>query len=196
MTLTAVLFAGGLSTRMGLDKALLQFQGQPLWLRQVQLLSQMQPQALWISARSRPAWCPESIEVVCDVEPSRGPLSGLAETLGRLQTSHLLALAVDLPQMTIQPLLKLRDLIAPGCGAVPFADGHFEPLAAIYPVEAASVAARALERGELSLQAFVRQLQREQRVQAYPLSADELKCFANANTPADLERCLQAPAES
>src|SRR6185312_15889507 len=98
-TLTAVLFVGGLSRRMGEDKATLQFDGEPLWVRQVQLLRELKPDVLWISARARPIWCPSEIEVIADEPPSRGPLSGLAAALRKIQTSHLLALAIDMPRM-------------------------------------------------------------------------------------------------
>jgi len=99
MTLTAVLFVGGRSRRMGADKATLEIAGEPLWRKQIKLLRELQPQSLCISARERPAWCPLEIEAVLDDPPSRGPLSGLAAALRRLRTSHLLALAIDLPRM-------------------------------------------------------------------------------------------------
>src|SRR5437867_2135004 len=96
-TLTAVLFAGGESRRMGADKAMLEIGGEPLWARQLRRLRELQPERILISARSKPAWCPAEIETVLDEPPSRGPLSGLAAALKIIQTTHLLALAIDLP---------------------------------------------------------------------------------------------------
>ncbi|MGC9944666.1 MAG: NTP transferase domain-containing protein, partial [Verrucomicrobiota bacterium] len=94
MTLSAILLAGGLSRRMGADKATLLVEGKPLWQRQLQVLSAMRPVALWVSARGVLPWCPLEMEVVLDKAPSRGPLSGVAAALCRLRTSHLLVLAV------------------------------------------------------------------------------------------------------
>jgi molybdopterin-guanine dinucleotide biosynthesis protein A len=72
MTLTAVLFTGGLSRRMGVDKATMQIEGEPLWTRQLRILRELRPDSLWISARSRPEWCSPEIEVILDGPPSRG----------------------------------------------------------------------------------------------------------------------------
>jgi molybdopterin-guanine dinucleotide biosynthesis protein A len=188
MTFTAVLFVGGLSLRMGQDKATLDFNGEPLWARQIRLLRELQPDALVISARERPAWSPSEIKVVLDAPPSCGPLSGLVATLQRMQTTHLLALAIDLPQMHVEHLLKLQTLAKPNLGCVPSNEDFFEPLAAIYPVAAKEIAADALTKGKLSLQNFVQQLVREGLVETYSLSDLEKSFYRNMNTPADLRK--------
>jgi len=186
MTLTAVLFTGGLSRRMGTDKATMAIAGEPLWVRQLRVLRELQPDAIWISARARPAWCPAEIEVVVDVEPSRGPLSGLAAALGQMKTSHLLALAVDLPRITVEPLRKLESLATPGCGVIPERDEFLEPLCAIYPREAAAAAESALAGEDVSLHGLSRILLRDGRLRAYALTDAEKSLFQNANSPADL----------
>jgi molybdopterin-guanine dinucleotide biosynthesis protein A len=186
MSLTAVLFVGGLSQRMGTDKATLVIEGEPFWQRQINRLQELKPQALWISARERPAWCPLNIETVIDDSPSRGPLSGLAASLERLQTSHLLALAIDLPRMTAEQLRKLCALAEPGRGVIPLNGESFEPLCAIYPIEAAATTRACLAADDLSLQRLARTLLRENRAIAYPVSEREKEFFHNVNTPADL----------
>jgi molybdenum cofactor guanylyltransferase len=186
MTLTAVLFGGGLSRRMGTDKATLAIAGEPLWTRQLRVLRELQPDTLWVSARNRPAWCPVEIEVVLDAEPSRGPLSGLAAALRKMKTSHLLALAVDLPRITGEPLRKLRSLAQPGCGVVPERDEFLEPLCAIYPSEAAATAESALTGEDVSLRQFSRTLLRDGRLRTYTLTEEEKLLFHNVNFPSDL----------
>src|SRR5215469_161572 len=181
-TLTAVLFVGGLSRRMGVDKATMQFEGEPLWARQLHELRQLEPDTLWISARSRPAWCPPEIEVIVDEPPSLGPLSGLAAALRRLQTSHLLALAVDLPRIKVDLLRKLWSQAHAGCGVVPATD-LLEPLCAIYPAEIAMDAAIALRNvKDVSLRSFVRAMCREGRMETYPCTESERHIFYNINT--------------
>lgn len=187
MTLTAVLFVGGLSRRMGVDKATLEIAGKPLWAKQINLLRELQPQAIWVSARARPAWCPAEIEVVIDTPPSRGPLSGLAAALQRLQTTHLLALAIDLPRMTVDELRTLFALAQPGCGVMPTNGDYFEPLCAIYPVEATAVAIDALAGRDVSLQKFSQALLSLNRVRTHALSEIEKSLFLNANSPNDLQ---------
>jgi molybdopterin-guanine dinucleotide biosynthesis protein A len=186
MTLTAVLLAGGLSRRMGQDKATLTRAGEPAWARQFKLLRALQPDHLWLSARTRPAWCPPEIEVVPDEPPSRGPLSGLTATLQRLETSHLFALAIDLPQMTPQMLSRLWQLAQPGCGVIPVNEDSLEPLCAIYPREAVSVAKEALAGDDLSLRRFAGTLLQQNLLRTYLLTEKEKSLFRNVNAPADM----------
>lgn len=186
MTLTGMLLAGGRSRRMGRDKATLTFEGQPLWQRQIDLLRGLSPAALWISARAGVPWCPAEVELVLDEPSSRGPLSGLAAGLGRLQTSHLLVLGIDLPRVAAQHLCKLWALARPGSGVIPLNEDYFEPLCAVYPAEAAAIADLALKSSDVSLQHFAKALFSQSRAQAYVLTPEERSLYLNLNTPADL----------
>jgi molybdenum cofactor guanylyltransferase len=186
MTLTALLLAGGRSRRMGVDKATIAIAGKPLWQRQLALLSAMRPNAVWISARNSPEWRPPGIEVVTDTPPSHGPLSGVAAGLHRLQTSHLLVLAIDLPQMTTEHLLKLWSLARPGSGVIPLHSDYLEPLCAIYPAEALAAAEETLNSGNASLQTFAQKLLHRSQAQVYDLPTKEWPLYLNMNTPGDL----------
>jgi len=186
MTLTAVLFVGGLSTRMGRDKALLQVAGEPLWSRQLRLLGELQPDRISISCRSTPGWCPRGIDVIEDEMPSRGPLSGLTRSLAMLKTSHLLVLAIDLPRMDSTVLREIWNAAGQGCGVVPVGEDYFEPLCAVYPVEALQRAREALEAGNLSLQNLAGALVREKRVAPWRIPAAFRPAFLNVNEPSDL----------
>src|SRR5438445_10130962 len=116
MNMSAVLLAGGESRRMGKDKATLQFRGRPLWQIQFELLRKLQPSEIFISARTDPTWRPEDVRFVADFLPSRGPLTGLAASLAQMHTTHLLALAIDMPFMTEDFLLSLSVHFMPDCG--------------------------------------------------------------------------------
>jgi molybdopterin-guanine dinucleotide biosynthesis protein A len=192
MTLTAVLFVGGRSQRMGADKATLTFRGEPLWARQLRTLRALRPEALWVSAGAHPVWCPKELTVVLDEPPSRGPLSGLAAALARLETSHLLALAVDLPRMTPEILARLWTMARRGCGVVPRGRSGFESLCAIYPADAARAAGDLLSGKDVSLRRLVRQLLDERRVEIWDPSEIERGCFENLNTPGDLQQLRRA----
>ena len=182
-----MLLIGGLSTRMGSDKAALVIEGQPLWSRQLSILRQFNPETVLISCRQVPAWAPQDIQVVLDRPPSRGPLSGIAAALESLSTSHLLALAVDMPRMTPEHLRKLASFAALSYGIIPRNHDYFEPLAAIYPKEAAPIALRALESSDFSLQSFARELLHRQLIKSYSLSSEERNFYRNLNTVQELE---------
>jgi molybdopterin-guanine dinucleotide biosynthesis protein A len=117
----------------------------------------------------------------------------LAAVLRESQTSHVLALAVDLSQMKAVLLRMLWSLAQPGCGVIPSNHDWLEPLCAIYPREAAANAATALEREELSMQRFTKTLRRGKRMRTYPLNDSERGLFHNLNTPADLQKCRIDP---
>ena len=182
-TLTAVLFAGGESRRMGTDKATLTLNGEPLWSRQIRILRELHPAQVIVSARNKPDWCPDEIEVALDKPPSRGPLSGLAAVFERIQTTHLLALAVDLPRISSQHLHKLWALAEPGIGVIPQNDGLIEPLCAIYPAEAINVARETLPEDDVSLGKFIRTLADQKRIHFYPVTESESPLYQNMNTP-------------
>ena len=187
-TLTAVLFAGGESRRMGVDKATLMLNNEPLWSRQLRILRELQSANVMVSARNRPDWCPDEIDVALDEPPSRGPLSGLVAALEKIRTTHLLALAVDLPRMTSAHLKELWALAEPGIGIVPQNDGFVEPLCAIYPVEAINVLREGLSEKDVALSRFIRTLAAQKRIRFYTVPESESPLYQNMNTPEEWNR--------
>jgi molybdopterin-guanine dinucleotide biosynthesis protein A len=186
MNISAVLLAGGESRRMGKDKATLSFCGTPLWRIQLELLRRLEPAEIFVSARTDPSWRPADVHLIADVPPSRGPISGIAAVLPNIHTTHLLALAVDMPLMSE---LYLRDLcreIGPSRGIVPQIHSRVEPLAAIYPREAASDFQNALAGSDFSLQTLVRALVRSGKLQQRSVARRDEKLFRNVNKLSDL----------
>ena len=187
MNLSAVLLTGGESRRMGKDKATALFQGKLLWQLQLNLLRDLQPAEIFLSARSDPDWRPTDIKFVADEPPSRGPLSGVAASLGRIGTKHLLALAIDMPFMNEKYLRFLCDQTEPGCGVLPMIGDRAEPLAAIYPVEARVDLVAALSGSDFSLQTATQRLVQAGRLRVISVTEAEKEFFRNLNEPADLK---------
>jgi molybdopterin-guanine dinucleotide biosynthesis protein A len=187
MTLTAILLAGGESRRMGRDKTSIEIDGEPLWQRQLRILRDLKPESVFISARTTPDWLPVEIEALLDDSPSRGPLSGLLKALAAMSTTHLIALAVDMPFMTAEELNRLCGLSRPGCGVLPMIDERAEPLAAIYPAEALADLSKASATEDSSLQPIVRDLLRAGKVLLYEVPAEKAHLYRSVNAPADLE---------
>jgi molybdopterin-guanine dinucleotide biosynthesis protein A len=61
-------------------------------------------------------------------------------------------------------------------------------LAAIYPIAALPLARRALRHGEFAMQKFVRDALAQGLMREREILPEEIKLFANLNTPADYER--------
>lgn len=187
MSLSAVLLAGGESRRMGRDKATLEWRGRPLWQWQMEKLRALSPDRVFLSARTDLSWRPGDAESIVDLAPSRGPLSGLVATLDRIETHHLLALALDMPFMTTEHLQHLCDLAVNGRGVVPIIDGKAEPLCAVYPKDVRPIFIEALRGAEFSLQPIVRKLIGLDLLQEMPVSGSEQKFYRNINQPRDLD---------
>jgi len=187
MSLSAVLLAGGKSSRMGVDKATLLFRRRPLWRHQLETLGNLKPDRIFVSAQVDPAWRPADVEFVADVQPSRGPLSGIAAALSRTRNAHLIVLAIDMPFMTHDYLGALRQRVSPGCGVVPIIEDRAEPLAAIYPQELAAHFVDAMCGNDFSLQSLLRKLMNARKVRRVTVSENEKHFFRNLNQPGDLD---------
>ena len=186
-TLSAVLLAGGESRRMGIDKATVLFRGKPLWEIQLDLLRKLGPPEIFVSARTDPLWRPADVHFIADQPPSRGPLSGLVASMAKMRSTHLLALAVDMPFMTEKFLRYLCEQIEPRVGVVPKIDNRAEPLAAIYPREAEIDFRDALAGADFSLQTLVRHLLDSGKLRELTVPEREKKLFLNMNQPVDLQ---------
>lgn len=191
ITLTAVLFAGGESRRMGVDKAALMFNGEALWQRQLNLLHRLQPQKILVSARTKPTWCPAELETILDASPSRGPLSGLVAVLEKMATTHLLALAVDLPLMQENHLKTLVNLATEESGVLPQTGNFLEPLCAVYARSAAATVRNYFLEDKGSLQPLLQELLRKKLMKIYPVPPAEEKFYFNMNTAGEFQWALE-----
>jgi molybdopterin-guanine dinucleotide biosynthesis protein A len=172
---------------MGTDKATLLVRGKPLWRIQVELLRKLNPTEIFVSARTDPKWRPHDMPFVGDIPPPRGPLSGLAASLDRMSTRHLLALAIDMPWMSNEYLEFLCARIEPGRGVVPKVGDRAEPLAAIYPVEAGVEIRDALAGTDFSLQSLIGDLITAGKLREMPVTERQKNLFRNVNELADLQ---------
>ena len=187
ITLSTVLLAGGESRRMGRDKATIEFEGRPLWERQLEILRALRPETIFVSARQSPCWLPADTELILDDPPSRGPLSGLRKALAAMRTTHLVALAVDMPFMLNEQLRRLYGLADAGQGAVPIIRDRAEPLVAVYPAEAAEDFSAALAGTDFSLQKLVRELIGADKMRIFPVPEKDEHLYLSLNEPADLK---------
>ena len=187
MTISAVLLAGGKSRRMGEDKATILFRSVPLWKIQLELLRQLEPHELFVSARTDPVWRPADAQFVADQMPSRGPVSGIAAVLSRISSDHLLVLAIDMPFMTENYLRGLCERVRTGSGIVPVIESRFEPLAAVYPREVRHDVVATLSGNDFSLQSLISKLIAANKLEPVQVSKEEKALFHNFNEPRDFK---------
>jgi len=187
-----VLLAGGESRRMGTDKATFLFRGKPLWQIQFETLRRLRPAEIFLSARTDPSWRPNDVQFIADIPPSCGPLSGLAASLAKIHTTHLLVLAIDMPFMAENYLRAICDMIEPGRGVVPKIDNRAEPLAAVYPREAEIDFRTALAGNDFSLQNVVGDLVMSRKLLEISVTEQERGLFRNVNNVSDVDAAMAA----
>jgi molybdopterin-guanine dinucleotide biosynthesis protein A len=189
MNFSAVILAGGRSSRMGRDKAWLEIGGQPLLVRQIQVARELGAAEVFISGRMDADYAALGCRVLRDKFAGAGPLAGIERALDAATLPLLLVLAVDLPRIRLEFLRGLAAGCAGTLGAIPRVNGAIEPLAAFYPKNAHSPAEALLGNGRNSASAFAAECVRSGLARFVELPAVEARHFVNWNTPADLP-CL------
>ncbi|HZF01731.1 MAG TPA: molybdenum cofactor guanylyltransferase [Methylomirabilota bacterium] len=186
MNFSAVILAGGKSSRMGCDKAFLKIGGQTLLARQIQLAREAGAAEIFISGCPGTNYSAFERRVLLDKFPDAGPLTGIESALDAATTSSLLVLAIDLPEMTAEFLQRLAGGCSETCGVIPKLSGHIEPLVAIYPKSTHALAMAQLENGCFAVKDFAGQCVRSGLARFVEPPASEAIYFANWNLPADL----------
>lgn len=186
LTLAAAVLAGGRSSRMGRDKALLPWRGERLVDRQLRLLGSLRPERLMLSVRSGADYGRPEIETVPDLQRDRGPLGGLEALLERSPATHLLVIAVDMPMLSVDFLRALVARCAPGRGVVPRHGGGLEPLAAIYPRECGARFTRIWRERRGAMHALVAAAAAAGELNLWDVPPRWEDIFANWNRPEDV----------
>ncbi len=181
--------AGGESRRMGRDKAELVVDGTTLLFRQIDLLRASGAAPLVVSCGKTARQVPSGVACVPDRYPNAGPLAGIHAALEALHAPHLAVLAVDMPRIDASWFGWLHGFCKPGMGAIAVhPDGHYEPLAAIYPREALPEMEARLRRGEFILQSLATALINAGLLHAVPLPESQRERTTNWNSLEDLNR--------
>jgi molybdopterin-guanine dinucleotide biosynthesis protein A len=185
---SAVLLAGGRSTRMGHDKVLLTMPGSDLllWQWQLRTLEELQPENIFWSGPGRPG-LPGHVRIISDDVENAGPLAGISACLNLLPSDLLVVLAVDLPRMNAVFLKNLLARCSPHRGVVARYDEFFEPLAAIYPKGLHVLAAEHLSQGRYAMHDFIREAMQRELLQALTLDERDFPLFKNLNSVEDLQ---------
>jgi molybdenum cofactor guanylyltransferase len=186
-SITGFVLAGGLSARMGSDKAFLPLGGKTLLERALQLLDSVCVEVHIVGNAGKFA---RSGSVVEDIFPNCGPLGGIHAALNGSTTNRNLMLAVDLPFIDSAFLRYLisRSMRNDTLVTVPRIDGRWQPLCAIYRKEFADLAATALIQGKNRIDALFSSIELSVIDDTDLAGAGfSSAIFRNINTPEDFE---------
>lgn len=207
--LSALINAGGNSTRMGTHKALLPLPpaGRPLLAHTVATAAAVVDGAIYVVANHPPVQAVAAhlpgVTVIPDELPGKGPLAGIAAGLARVP-DWALALACDLPLLQVEVLRLLADLCGhatPGRGAtwdavVPIVDGRAESLCAVYHRRCLPFVQAMLEQDNLRIRDLYAQVRVRYVEEAELRRVDPtLASFTNVNTPQEWESIVRVLSE-
>jgi len=184
------LLAGGKSTRMGADKAYLEFRGQTLLVRALTMMAAVCDRVTITGDPAKFAQYGSTKygPVVTDIFPGCGPLAGIHAALAHSSAEMNLMLAVDMPFVSAE-LLAFVYAAAENNAAtvtVPRTSKGLQPLCAVYRRDFLPVAEQALRAGNYKIDAAF------SAVSTQVIAAAELavagfseRSFFNVNTPDD-----------
>jgi molybdenum cofactor guanylyltransferase len=194
--------AGGLSSRMGRDKALLPFAGRPLLARALSIMRQARLEPKIAGARSH---LDAFASIVRDPQPGMGPLSGICAALASASAPLAVFLPVDMPFLppSLITFLLYRAQITGSAVTIASVNGFTQTFPAILERSALPALQCELENGRRScLAAFqaaaagsnqraagvpVEYLVQSGQV-LHPCALPAACWFQNINTPRDLRR--------
>jgi len=181
--------AGGRSSCMGSQKALLEIAGSPMVLRTAELLAPFCEEVTIIGPPEQ--FSRFGFPVVPDDQPGLGPLGGIATVLAHTPAAWNVILACDLPYLTGDWLgyLVARAQASRAQAVVPFSEKGPEPLCAAYHRDAGGAIRNAIARGLLKVMGALEAVPMERIAPAdiKPFDPRGL-LFQNLNSPEDYEQ--------
>jgi molybdenum cofactor guanylyltransferase len=189
-TVSGIILAGGQSRRMGRDKALIDFQGQPIIIHVINTLRALTNDIVIVSNRSE-LYEPLGARVVADYDPPCGPLGGIAAGLKAVDSELAIVVACDMPFLNVALLRWLIDQAACYDAVVPQTGAEYEPLHAIYRRTCHNPIVRRIAQGDRRVISFFADVRlRAIEEAAWRVIDPTGRSLVNLNTPGDLSAWL------
>ncbi len=180
---------GGKSSRLGIDKALLEFEGKPLVARVAEAVRAAAGRVTIVGSPEKYGHL--GLRVIADPVADFGPLAGLLAALEDSDSPWNLVTACDLPYLDARFLTFLFDE-ARAAGAdvlLPVdSEGNPEPLCAVYSLEARLTIRRHVEQGVHKITRAFEGLRVDELVaDRYARFDPDGRMFTNLNTVEDFQ---------
>ena len=186
--IAAIVLAGGRSSRMGEDKALIKLGDRPLLYQICTLAQECATQVYvvtpWIEKYQ--AILPKNCQLIPEKTRHQGPLRGFAAGLQYVKQEWVLLLACDLPLLTASVVKQwcqsLPTVSSSAIAFLPSSNKGWEPLCGFYRRSCLPLLKTYLEGGGQSFQSWLS----SHIVQELPISDRQI--LFNCNTPEDLKK--------
>ncbi len=179
--ITGLVLAGGLSSRMGTNKALLKVQNETLLDRTQRFLKYIGCHEVLISGQYDGYHCVEDDEHL-------GPLSGIFAGLRACETEKMLILPVDMPYMSIDLLQLLCSFQFESAG-ICYLDQPF-PMLLRKTDETVDLLKQLLSENTPANQRSLFRFIKLAQISMLPVSPKYNHCFDSTNTPEEWQKCL------
>jgi molybdopterin-guanine dinucleotide biosynthesis protein A len=194
---SAIVLAGGFSSRFGQDKGVLELADKPLIKHVVDAVSSVVDETLVVANSQERVTqytkvMAEGVHFVVDVCESRSPLIGALTGFEVAHGKYSLLLPFDTPFVSKEVVSLLFELCLNRAAAIPrWPNENIEPLHAVYQTKAAFEAARsAVAEGKLNMRAMIEKLRGVRYISTLVIQQldPDLRTFFNINTPVDLKK--------
>jgi molybdopterin-guanine dinucleotide biosynthesis protein A len=193
---SAVILAGGKSSRMGRPKALLLFDGEPLIVHIVRALKSVFTEIVVVASPGQEL-PPLPATLARDEVAYQGPVGGIYYGIKAAGGESCFVTSCDAPFLDLSLISHLVTQISNCDVVVPYWQERLQPLHAVYRKSVLPFLREQLDRGEL------RPVFLYDKVRAKKIAEEEIRgfdpeglSFLNMNTPDDYERALERWQES
>ncbi len=193
----AIILAGGLNTRMkGSNKAFLEIGGRRILDRLLDSLQSAFREIILVTRQPEP-YGGYPLKVVKDIFPDRSSLTGLHAGLTHGKAGYGFVVPCDTPFLQSALVRMMAAQLEPAMDiVVPFFDGHYQPLCAIYSKRCLPAIENQIIGGDYKIiQLFDRMNVRVVPVDEVKAVDPDLLSFLNVNTPEAHAACQKLADE-
>lgn len=188
MNVGVILLAGGQSSRMGTNKALLPIGGQQNIVRIKEELSRDFPPPILVTNQPE-EYAALGLPMVTDQYPGKGPLAGLHAGLLASAFEDNLLVACDMPFVSSRLGQFLWTQLEGYDAVAPYLGGKQQPLFAVYRKSTLPIVEACLQQDQLRMFDFLKQIRvNEIHVDHTSLEMNLERAFFNMNHPSDYEQ--------
>lgn len=192
MKIVTIILAGGKSSRMGKDKALLDINGQPLLTKIYHIAKQCTDQVYvmtpWVEKYA--SILPKDCNFIDESSNYQGGLMAFSEALNSLNSNWVLLLACDLPFLTVDEVKKWIDSLSNipenVIALLPKNEKGWECLCGFYRRNCQNSLQQSIQAGNKSFQRWLSHEMVEELV------VKNKQILFNCNTPQDYEKVINS----
>ena len=196
--MTAIILAGGKSSRLGRSKALQVIEGKSLIQWVIDRLATLSTEIIIATAHGATIPCSSTVRIkmVADTYPGKGPLVGIYSGLIASSSSRAIVVGCDTPFLSVGLLEYMTQISSTFDVVVPRIKNELEPLCAVYSKNCSSPIQSLLEQDELRIRKLFSMVKvkyvEEDKINKFD---PEHLSFFNVNSQADLDRARKLAAE-